>query len=282
MTKPFLPYLETMISNACTLACQNCTNYSDYHMKGSLRYADFEPVLDAWNERIEIDCMGFIGGEPMINPELKTFMRETQRKLKKSVMLVTNATLWHRWPNFIDFVKDMGSVHLKFSVHQPSEEYIHNAIKDVMDNVAWEPVTVTRDFKQFKNDDYSLMFTIDSHNRFIRTWRGTNYYDMKPYNNDPVEAYKRCQQKSCPLLYKGRLYKCSSIALLEQVLSDHFLINDTDWKPYLDYNGVGIEDSDSDIQAWIDNYKKPNSICRMCPTFEDQPFYTHWDKVKTK
>jgi hypothetical protein len=66
------------------------------------------------------------------------------------------------------------------------------------------------------------------------------------------------------------------------VLGDHYLLDDADWQPYLQYNGVGIEDSDKDIQTWINNYAKPHSICRMCPTFEDQPFYTHWDKVQTK
>ena len=282
MTRPFLPYLETMLSNSCTLACDNCTNYSDYNMKGSLRYSEFEPVFDAWNERIEIDCFGFIGGEPMINPELKTFMRETQRKLQKSVMLVTNMTLWHRWPNFIDFIKDTGSVHLKFSVHQPDEEYVHSAINDVMQNVDWTEVEISKDFEQYKNDDYSLVFTIDRNNRFTRTWRGNSYYDMKPYNNNPVAAHRECSQTYCPLLYKGRLYKCSSVALLDRVLKDHFLIDDLDWKPYIDYRGIGINDSNEQIQSWIDNYAKPHSICRMCPTASDQPFYSHWDRVQSK
>lgn len=282
MTRPFLPYLETMLSNSCTLSCENCTNYSDYNMKGSLRYSEFEPVFDAWNERIEIDCFGFIGGEPMINPELKTFMRETQRKLQKSVMLVTNMTLWHRWPNFIDFIKDMGSVHLKFSVHQPDEDYVQNAIQDVMQNVNWTEVEISNDYKQYKNDDYSLVFTIDRSNRFTRTWQGNSYYDMKPYNSNPVAAHRECSQTYCPLLYKGRLYKCSSVALLEQVLKDHFLIDDPDWKPYLDYQGIGLEDSNEQVHAWINNYAKPHNICRMCPTFDDQPFYSHWDRVKSK
>ena len=282
MSKPFLPYLETMISNACTLACENCTNYSDYHMKGSLRYADYEPVIDAWLERIDIGCMGFIGGEPMINPELKTFMYETQRKLNKSVMLVTNATLWHRWPDFISFIKDMGSVHLKFSVHQPNEEYIKSAIDNVLSSLNWKTDIIEHDREHYYNNNYKLEFTIDRSNYFTRTWQGNSYYDMKPYNNDPIQAHKMCTQTWCPLLYNKRLYKCSSVALLDKVLEDHFLSNDPDWQPYLNYNGIGIEDSDTQIREWIDNYAKPHNICAMCPTSTDPAVYSHWDKVKLK
>lgn len=282
MTRLFLPYLETMISNACTLACANCTNYSDYKMSGSLSYADFEPIFDKWNERIEIDCMGFMGGEPMINPELKTFMRETQRKLQKSVMLITNTTLWHKWPNFIDFIKDMGSVHLKFSVHQPNADYLKLAIEDVKSNVKWETVEKNEHYEQYKNEDYSLIFSIDKSNSFTRTWQGTSYWEMKPYSNDPVQAHKECSQTWCPLLYKGRLYKCSSVALLDRVLADHMLLTDQDWQPYLSYTGIGLEDSDDSLLDWINNYGKPANICSMCPTREDNPFYSHWDKVKVK
>ena len=282
MSKPFLPYLETMLSNACTLACENCTNYSDYHMKGSLRFADYEPVIDAWLERIRIGCIGFIGGEPMINPELKTFMYETHRKTNKSVMLVTNGTMWHRWPDFMNFIKDMGSVHLKFSVHQPGADYIENAIQDVLGSLNWKTETKEPDLEKYYNNNYRLHFTIDRNNLFTRTWQGNSYYDMKPYNNDPIQAHEQCTQTWCPLLYKERLYKCSSVALLYKVLEDHFLKNDADWLPYLNYKGIGLEDTDIQIKEWIDNYAQPHNICSMCPTSHNNAFFSHWDKVKLK
>ena len=66
------------------------------------------------------------------------------------------------------------------------------------------------------------------------------------------------------------------------MLEDHFLINDTDWQPYLNYKGIGLEDTDIQIKEWIDNYGKPHNICSMCPTSHNNAFFSHWDKVKLK
>lgn len=352
-----------MLSNSCTLSCSYCTNYSDYNMKGVLEYSEFVQWADAWSKRLRFDCFGFIGGEPMIHPQLTEFIEYSRRELTDSTMLVTNATLWHKWPDFVEFAKRIKNVHIKFSIHQPGADYTIAAIDNVLAAADWKcthppavpwelsPQQVTpeqyynavkgkdwpnytdfckdrfrvaehieqeikqmqvretldnfAEFIQHRNDNcraesaaavdsryigsseytceqYGLTFSIDVTGSFTKTWQGRSYYDMKPYANDPAEAHKICTQTYCPLLYKGRLYKCSSVALLDRVLADHNRLDDPDWKPYLDYDGIGADDSDSAIAQWVNNYARPHKICTMCPTAADNPQRDHFGTVIKK
>ena len=284
MDRLHVPYIETMISQACTLSCKGCTNYSDYNVKRPvLTYKEYCNWFDPWWEKIEFDVIGFIGGEPMINPELKDFLYKTQRKTEKCVMLVTNATLWHKWPGFMDFLKDTGDVILKFSVHQPNAPYMQKAIQEVLDSLPWERTHSDHDFiENYECKEYRLNFQIDRTTAFLKTWKGNSYLDMKPYNSNPGKAFSICSQSHCPLLYNGRLYKCSSIAMLENVLTDHNRHQDPDWQDYLTYKGVGPNDDYADIVDWASNYAKPHKICKMCPEPADKPYIPHIPNVKSR
>jgi organic radical activating enzyme len=341
MSKFIIPYAEVQASNACTLSCNYCTNYSDYNMKGVLEFDEFVSWADSWSKRVKINALGFVGGEPLINPKLLDMIRYSRQHLSDSSVLVTNMTLWNRWPELLDFAADIKNLHLKFSVHQPNAEYVQPAIDSVLSKFDWEYKTTTlskllesntvpkeyydlfrgtswpeyhvyqsksysapahiieeidKCFEEYKknneyavyeektyiNHKYSLTFTISANKSFTKTWQGNSYYNMKPHNNDPVEAHKLCTQTYCPLLFNGRLYKCSSVALLGNVLRDHGLSDDQSWHPYLEYQGIGPEDSDADIASWIENYSKPHGICRMCPTSKDHAIMDHFNSVTSK
>ena len=68
-----------------------------------------------------------------------------------------------------------------------------------------------------------------------------------------------------PIIYKNRLYKCPPISMLETHLTKSLQLDDNDWKPYLEYKGLGVDFKESDLEEFIDNIQKPHSICAMCP-----------------
>jgi len=78
-----------------------------------------------------------------------------------------------------------------------------------------------------------------------------------------------CIQQTCPLLYEGKIYKCSSIALLNKVLSDWRQPITDSWKPYTDYEGISVNSSAKTIEKFIQNFGKAHTICTMCPTKQD-------------
>lgn len=354
MIKFTIPYAEVQVSNACTLSCQYCTNYSDYNMKGILKSKDFFQWVDSWSSKIKIKTFGFIGGEPLMNPELWDMIEYSRNGFSESTMIVTNVTLWHRWPELLDRIASLKNVHLKFSIHEPNSNYINQAIDSVLSKFDWTitdgpnvpyyflnknpspedyynsikgidwpsynnfitknysvPDVIAQEIDQFNlidklnnlrlnksdstnpnkkyvsntkyfNEEYGLTFSTDITASFVKTWQGDNYHNMKPYNNDPSQAHQLCTQTYCPLLFNGRFYKCSSVALLQNVLADHGLLNDDDWQPYLNYQGIGANDSNEMIEEWMNNYAKPHKICSMCPTLADDPMKNHFDSVKRK
>jgi hypothetical protein len=85
---------------------------------------------------------------------------------------------------------------------------------------------------------------------------------MKPWQSKNIEAsYNNCGSPRNPILHNGRIYKCGPIGNLRDTLRLHNLLDDPDWKTYLDYNGYGPTD---DLSYLVDNFDKPHAICSMC------------------
>ena len=96
---------------------------------------------------------------------------------------------------------------------------------------------------------------------------------MEPYHSDPTQAFRACIQKTCPLLYNGRIFKCSTAGLLKDTLARFNYPNLDQWQMYIT-NGIGPEDSNKDIKEFINNFGKPNSICSQCPTTAEIDHYS--------
>jgi hypothetical protein len=105
---------------------------------------------------------------------------------------------------------------------------------------------------------------------------------MKPHNSNPAEAFAICCQQTCPLLYQGKLHKCSTAGLIKETLAKVGNPNMDLWEPVIDH-GIGTDCSDTELERFLDNFGKPNDICRQCPTLADtNAKIIHIDNVSTK
>ena len=91
------------------------------------------------------------------------------------------------------------------------------------------------------------------------------FNNMMPYNSNPSTAFNNCIQQTCPLLYKDKIYKCSTSALLKDTLARFKNPNPESWKHYMD-DGISLNSSNNDISKFILNFGKSNKICAQCPT----------------
>lgn len=277
-----LPYVETMLSYSCTLSCAHCSNYSDYGMRGGyVSWSQAKTWLDLWTSRITIGTLGLIGGEPLLNPELDQWIygiRNTYPNI--DIMLVTNAQLFMKNLWLLDTIENLGRFHLKFSVHQPSANYLTKSIEQVHSRFTWDVIEQNGAVEYYQYTDKKIEFQIVRDNRFLKSYVG-NYNNMLPYNNDPAEAFKICTQQRCPLLEQGKLYKCSTVGVLHKVLEDHGQINLPEWQSFLN-TGIDTNCSDSELEKFVENYSKPNRICQMCPSEKDSPYRPHWPLVVNK
>lgn len=280
MQRPILPFLETMITYACNLSCAGCTNYSDYNMKGSVKWSQGKQWLESWLERLDIPEFGIMGGEPTLNPECEQWIYGVRELMPNSqIRFTTNGVTFLDNADVLDWCVDVGNTVFKFSLHQDLP-YTQDSIDYVFRKYNWKPVTEYGINRWVGPND--TRFQINAPQKFYKTYRGT-FGNIKPHNNKPREAFDICVQQTCPLLYEARIYKCSSIALLNRVLSDWSQPVTDDWKPYVDYIGIGLTSTYQEIKTFINNFGKPHKICQMCPSSKDKDsIIDHKSNVITK
>jgi len=262
MIKPVLPFLETMITQVCNLSCQGCTNYSDLKHSGYVTWKDGQQQLATWLDRIDIPDFGIMGGEPLINPEWRQWIRGVRDLMPDSqIRFTTNGLLLDRAPDLLDICQEVGNIVLKITVHADNIE-LEQQIKKIYQSLPWEPVNehgICR--HQIAN---RVRFQVNRPAHFLKTYQG-DYSNMRPWHSDPVLAFDRCIQQTCPLLYQGKIYKCSTAGLLKDVLGRHKNPNFYEWAPYID-QGLDISTSPDQIIKFIDNFGCPNAMCAQCPS----------------
>lgn len=273
-----LPYLETQVTYGCTLSCLGCTNYSDYPMSGgNVAWEDFRPQFEQLVSRIQVESFGFIGGEPFLHNDFQNWVVQFKEKFPYiTLMIVSNATLLSKNWWILDVMEEYGMIYLKLSDHTPGSTYFKDAVDKIMSRFHW----VEENMRWF-NQEHILDFETVTSDVFLKTYKNT-FNDMKPYDSNPADAFKICNQTKCPLFQEGKLYKCSSVGMLDRVLEDHNLHDDPDWQPYVNTGLDVYTATDLEISNFCNNYEKPHSLCRMCPTAKDRPYIKHYSTVVNK
>jgi len=260
--KLVLPFVETMITQVCNLACQGCSNYSDLRHSGYVPWANGQQDLESWLERIHIEEFGIIGGEPMINPEWRQWLSGTRSLMPWArIRFTTNGILIRDPAELINLVQELGNITLKITVHI-NDAQLEHTVRELFHAGTWRPVTEYGINRWAGPNGTRLQ--INRPERFVKTFQG-EYSAMRPWQSDPKQAFASCIQKTCPLLHQGRIYKCSTSGLLSDLLVqvDH---RDLDiWQPYIT-SGIGTNSTDQEIQQFIDNFGQPNFICGQCPS----------------
>lgn len=265
MAKPVLPFIETMVTQACNISCYGCTNYSDLAHKGYLTWEQGRKQIEPWLERVNIPDFGILGGEPLMNPEIRNWIVGLRNLLPDAqIRFTTNGLLLKKNLDIVPLLADIGNCVFKVGVHVNDPD-LEEVIEKIFKSYHWEEVTEFG-VQRFRTSN-NFRFHVRRPDVFWKTYRG-NYNDMKPHNSDPVRAFELCCQQTCPLLYSGRLYKCSTSGLLKDTLLRFNNPNFEDWAEYID-NGLGPDCNDEELQEFLNNFGKPNKICSQCPTTDD-------------
>jgi organic radical activating enzyme len=260
--KPVLPFVETMLTQACNLSCKGCTNFSDLTHKGYVSWSEGKEWLSEWKKCIEIPDFGIMGGEPLINPECKDWLVGVREILPDSqIRFTTNGLLLEKHWDVLDVIQDIGNTVFKITVHVDDKK-LENTIQKVFDRYDWEPVYEFGIHRWVTEND--IRFQINRPDKFVKTFKN-DYPNMSPWHANPVEAFNNCIQQTCPLMYNGRIYKCSTSALIKDTLGRYDFPNWEEWEPYMS-EGIHWTSDINDIESFIDNFGKPNKICAQCPS----------------
>jgi organic radical activating enzyme len=280
MTKKLvLPFVEIMVTQVCNISCRGCTNYSDLPHAGYLTWSQGRAEIEPWLERIEILDFGILGGEPLINPDIRNWITGLRKLLPNAQLrFTTNGLLLEKNFDIVDLLADVGNCVFKVTVHVDNSS-LEATIQKVMDRFKWNPIFEHGINRYVTNNGFR--FQVNRPVMFTKSFLGS-YTTMHPHNNRPEDAFEICSQKSCPLLYNGRLYKCSTSGLLVDTLSRFNWPNSEQWKPYIQ-SGIGVDCSDIELEDFINNFNQPHSMCSMCPsTLDTGSLLNHAENVIEK
>jgi len=274
---PTIPFLEIQVNQACNLSCKGCSTFSDLKWNGYYTWEEGRSWLEPWISKLDLPAIGYMGGEPLLNPTIKQWIQGVHELLPHAQQrFVTNGTLIQKHWDVFHLLRDIGNSVFKITYHV-STPALDEAIERIFAQYDWVEVEEFG-IKRWRERGTEFRFQINKPDTFVQVFRN-DYKNMAPFNSNPVEAFNACCQQRCPLLYKGKIYKCGHLAYLPELLDRFDRPNYDAWEHALGY-GLSPED---DMQAFADNFGKPHSVCTICPTAKDtQQFVDHYKHIDIK
>jgi hypothetical protein len=247
-----VPKLEMHVTHRCNLRCAGCNHFAN---DGGGKPVPFElgaSWLRPWSARIEPVHFSFLGGEPLLNPELPEYLRLGRAIWPHThIRLISNGLLLDRWRERLWIVLAETSVRLTISVHSRDPRYVRRL----------EPVLArARDLAAAHG---VVLESRDCVTGWYRPYRGAGRAMLPFEDGDPEASWQVCESKHCVTLQDNALWKCPPIAHLPRVAEAFDLARQPAWHMPLRYQPLGLEASDDELRAFF--ARRHEAICGMCP-----------------
>lgn len=278
MEKIAIKYFEVFANYGCNLRCIGCSSFCDYMVEGIPNWETIEHDLKKWADILNVENIGVLGGEPLMNPDLYKWLEGIRNIYNNSTMLlVTNGLLLDRWPDLIKKMIDLSPGEVMITLHVDYAEIIEKIQRQIK-NSKYRFIKKAHKDQAYYEVEYILFaknkkFSIHvvEPDKFLKRYKGYGK-NIYPYENDNIEeAHELCIDR--PIMYEGKIYRCSKMALLKRQLMITGQFFDQKeigpWKPYLDYEGVSYNDDIEKIQSCIAQFDKAEMVCKSCPGKSD-------------
>ena len=260
--------VDVHVINSCNLHCHGCNHLTNYGYGGPFTAEELIDWIEPWKDRLYFKRISLMGGEPLLNPDLKDICIAYRRlfpQKETKLRVITNGILITKCPWLKELIQEY-YVHIQVSLHVfTGKTKNEKLIKKVKEGLAllekWAGDTVRpadNKWGPYVEAKQKLNFQV------FYQGAGTQ---IKPFqHNDIIGSKKHC---TCPTLqlYKSNLYKCAPIAYIGEVLGRFGMENDPDWQPYLDYEPLTPDCSDDELINFMQKQPQPEWTCKMCPPY---------------
>jgi organic radical activating enzyme len=289
MSKKFqIPFLEFYITNVCNLTCQGCNRFNNYKFAGFQRWSDHKEIYTQWATKLEIQKIGILGGEPLLNPDFMLWFNGIRELWPKSRLSVTtNGYRLNMIDGLYEFIlAHKHNTHLAVGIHNK----IHKQkIIDIVKNFLQSPIKFEFDNENIYQEH---MIATDANGIQVRidyNWwfhqgaliKDPNAMKFTLHQSDVKKAHDLCHSKYCHHFMNGKLYKCGAVALFPEFAKQYEItLSPQDHELMMSYQPLTIDDSDQRKQEFLNNL--PNAIpqCRFCPEeYHGQQIYAEEKKV---
>jgi len=299
MDKIKFQQLDIPIIRSCNLGCRGCLTFSDSKkIKGIVKLEESKEWLKYWSTKLLPVNTNIFGGEPLLHPEFIEWCLYVGRMWPISNLRVyTNG---YYIPSIIADEKtskifELSGKKISFVVSiQTAHEPYYSTVLDNIEKLKQYIVTLMKKRYRYvkaewipleKSEEGSVYYNwrlyIDQKLKYIEIsmceqfkmpWQAhyTGYENtLKPhYEYDDGwydENHKNCQAKTYVNLYKGKLYKCPTSAVLAHTLNTFNLQDNKEWEPYItNYESLDVTADDDHIIQWFETQNRPEKICNMC------------------
>lgn len=295
MNKIKFQFLDIPIIRSCNLGCGGCLTFSDSkRIKGTVKLEESREWLSYWATKLLPDAVTVFGGEPLLHPDFVNWCKALREYWPQSELRIN--TNGYYLDKILDKIPELFTEQTKpqFIVsiqtgHEPYYSIVRKNIDIVKDavlthfkslyphkKIVWnlwldEP-EIYKQWWRLEIDGVDTQIRITACEQFRIYWQA--HYQgfensLEPfYDYDDTiaaENHQSCQAKDFVNLYKGKIYKCPTTAVLEHTLETFNLTQNENWIPYLTkYSPLTVDSTDSEIASWFERQKTPENVCNMC------------------
>jgi len=262
----------------CNLGCKQCITASDF-----LDHTRYDPSLEETIQTVDnlhqavgnVEIMiTLLGGEPLLYWDRVSILAKHIRKRfpLATINITTNGLLLHKYQNsVIELLLELDNCKLTISNHMTL--FAHDKVAQV----SYKNLNLfLSDPRLFKIHDYHYDIpnhSIDIHMsengiKFINQYKLLPNGQVKPYaTNDPEGSMIHgCTGSICSFAKNNKLYKCSKLAVLPNVLDHTNQLDDPDWQKYLNYQYIDLTATTQEqLDYFEETQGKPISECDGCP-----------------
>lgn len=279
--------LDIVITRNCQLACKGCLVFSDHkEVKGHFNPHDLKSEIKWWGTKLRPKTLHLFGGEPLMNPWIDDWIRLAKLAFKTTVNIQTNGILLSKISRFtLKKWINRGSIRISISKHNNDSEYLEK-INDSIELMK-SLINVKQELKlngsetsywgsngSFSVIDWTKRSWVSHYDGYGKTLSPGNSWESENY----VENHGHCEAKTYIQLYKGKLWKCPTIAVLKDSL-ELIGTNTNQWEPWFDYFALEPNSNDDIIESWLSQQRKPEHICNMC-FGNPRPTEEHFIKIR--
>jgi hypothetical protein len=290
-------FLDIPIIRSCNLGCVGCMTFSDHkNIKGTVNLDESIEWLNFWASKLNPKSITLFGGEPLLHPQFVDWALKVREiwGASPAVGVNTNGYYLNNLFDRVDELFQPGNIQsIIVSIQTGEDPYLSKVEENIailkqkiIDFYLTLPGVKTAEWylwldesetnkKQWFNlvvngEGTQLGFTVCEMYKlhWVSHYHGSGSTVVPVYDYTDQwyeENHGYCQAKKYLTLYRGELYKCPPVGVLEHTL-DTFNLKDTpEWKPYLEnYKSLPAFSSDQDISSWMETQKTPELICNMC------------------
>jgi hypothetical protein len=273
-----IPKLEFYITNVCNLTCKGCNRFNDLNFRGWQHWNDYADIIKRWSQYIDVKKIVVMGGEPLLNPSVKDWIRGLYSAWNYTVQVLTNGTTIDKVPGLYDamFMGKQNIGWIGVSLHDRTQrQEIYSKIrkffgKDVIE-IDDPEKTKCGGCKSFVDPDCETFFVEvwDQYQFVPNALRRTPQGTLTLHQSDPTQAFNACgfaRHKNYHFI-RGKIYRCGPVALFPE-LDDQFGLDldESDKRLLRDYKPLSVDEFHQRGQDFFDHIDDQLAQCKFCPT----------------